>query len=148
MDADLTALYNSTSATVTDRIDCHGVQAQRDWLKYVQSLQAGETQATASLLAEVKRKADAAEALVPMTPVLNGLADIASRMGASGDTGATVGSGVPVAIQVWSSLYQYNLNARKTALSTSSTDATLTDIVRDAVLMTNQAFDALEARLL
>lgn len=170
MDADLQALYSSSSATVTDKIDCLGVQEQRDWRKWVQSLQSSETATAAALLAEVKRKADAQEALVPLTPLINSLADIASRMGGTQVTiagvpeivsaladiasrigtpsgGTTVVSGPEMTPkqQAWVALYNYHMNARKTSLTTSTTDATLSDIVRDAVLMTNQAFAALEA---
>jgi hypothetical protein len=43
----------------------------------------------------------------------------------------------------WISLYQINLAARKTNLSTATTDATLIDIARDAALMTDTAFAGL-----
>ena len=47
--------------------------------------------------------------------------------------------------EAWMALYRAHLDARKSALSTATTDATLTDIVRDAVLMTNTALAGLDA---
>jgi hypothetical protein len=43
----------------------------------------------------------------------------------------------------WISIYQVNLAARKTSLSSATTDALLIDIARDAALMTDTAFAGL-----
>ena len=76
--------------------------------------------------ANIKRQADAAEAFLVQFNT-----QAAALLSAKGEA--------------WMALYRYHLDARKTALSTATTDTTLLDIVRDAVLMTNAALEAFAA---
>ena len=50
--------------------------------------------------------------------------------------------------ELYLGLYRFHFEQRKSALNTATTDATLQDIVRDAVLMTDAAMLALEPKVL
>jgi hypothetical protein len=50
--------------------------------------------------------------------------------------------------ELYLTLYRFHFEQRKTALSTATTDVTLQDIVRDAVLLTDAAVLAMETKVL
>ncbi len=79
--------------------------------------------------ANIERQADASEALVASIGAQ--AAELLSKRG-----------------ELYVALYRFHFEQRRTALSTATTDATLQDIVRDAVLMTDAAMAALESKVL
>jgi hypothetical protein len=125
MDTDLQALYDAATSP-GDRCLILGEQRGRDRDAVLDDWRSEDALHRTEIASLMRRQAVAAEATAAL--VQSQTDSLMSRRG-----------------EAWMALYRYHLEARKTALSTSTTDATLVDIVRDAVLMTNEALRGLDA---